>query len=212
MGCLIISAVTLRAPVSSSPAQPSSILLRQVTFQSLADALFLVGAGALFRLRYRRTFLRSVGFEIPDRRLRPAIVLGLVMAVVVVLVRAVANRGASKEAFGVAVGSSALWPVAVVGITLFPVVEEAFFRGVLQPLVVRSLGVSLGIALPALLYGTFLLPQYGLTWQSGSLAVVSGTWGWIRYRTCSTTAAAAAHAAYNGTTFLLMLLFHTAPA
>ena len=106
-------------------------------------------------------------------------------------------------------GFSTYWPAALMGISFGPLFEEVVFRGVLQPVVVRSLGVSLGIGITALLYGLTLLPQYGFTWNCGAVAVASVTWGWIRHRTGSTTAAAVSHAAYNAAWLLLMLFFGT---
>ena len=95
--------------------------------------------------------------------------------------------------------------IAVIGTTLAPVCEEIVFRGFLQPLLVRSLGVAPGILLAAMAFGLMHFQEYGYSWRHALLISGAGAaFGWMRQRTGSTKAAAVMHAAYNGVFFLLL--------
>src|SRR5437870_13919009 len=93
--------------------------------------------------------------------------------------------------------------VAIFGVTLGPICEELAFRGFMQPLFIRSLGVGPGIALSALGFGLLHLPQNGFTWQYGLLITLAGAaFGWMRWISRSTLGSAIMHSAYNLTLFL----------
>jgi len=97
--------------------------------------------------------------------------------------------------------------IAVIGTTLAPICEEIVFRGFLQPLLVRSLGAAPGILLAAAAFGLMHLQEYGYSWRHALLISGAGAaFGWMRYSTGSTKAAALMHAAYNGVFFLLLAL------
>jgi hypothetical protein len=183
-------------------------LVRRIVLQSFGYGLLLAGASAVFRRRYGKPFVRGVGFVFEGFRLRTPMLLGGILAIVTLV--ASAERAGTKETIGLQSGWSPLWLVALASITVSPFVEEAFFRGLLQPLVVRSLGAVPGVAISALLYAAMLLPQYGWSRGWATLLVASATWGWIRHRTDSTTAAAVAHASYNATVFGIAFLFQSA--
>jgi CAAX protease family protein len=98
--------------------------------------------------------------------------------------------------------------VGVAAATAGPVCEELAFRGFLQPLLVRSLGAAPGILLTALPFGLLHGPEYAWSWQHVLFIVLAGaSFGWMKYRTGSTAAAAVMHAAYNSTLFVAFLLY-----
>jgi membrane protease YdiL (CAAX protease family) len=93
--------------------------------------------------------------------------------------------------------------IALIGVTLAPLAEELAFRGLLQPLLIRSVGVAPGIFLTSLLFGAMHLEQYG-AWQSVVLITLAGAgFGTVRYLTGSTRASAIMHAGYNSALFIL---------
>ncbi len=97
--------------------------------------------------------------------------------------------------------------IAVIGITLAPVCEEVVFRGFLQPLLVRSLGAVPGILVAAAAFGLMHFQEYGNSWRHALLITAAGAaFGWMRYRTGSTKAAAIMHSAYNCVFFVLLAL------
>jgi membrane protease YdiL (CAAX protease family) len=87
---------------------------------------------------------------------------------------------------------------AVLGVTLGPWFEELMFRGLLQPVAVRALGVIPGIVIAALPFALLHGPQYGWSWKHILLITVAGAaFGWKRHTSGSTGAAAVMHSAYN---------------
>ena len=97
--------------------------------------------------------------------------------------------------------------IAIVGVTIAPLAEELAFRGLLQPLMVRSIGVTPGILLTSVAFGAMHLEQYG-AWQSVVLITLAGCgFGAVRQWTGSTRASAIMHAGYNAA--LVILYFFT---
>jgi membrane protease YdiL (CAAX protease family) len=93
--------------------------------------------------------------------------------------------------------------VAILSVTVGPVAEELAFRGLLQPLLIRSVGVIPGIAATSLLFGFMHFQQYG-AWQSVVLISLAGAgFGFMRQWTGSTKASALMHAGYNSALFIL---------
>jgi membrane protease YdiL (CAAX protease family) len=93
--------------------------------------------------------------------------------------------------------------IAFLGVTAAPLAEELAFRGLLQPLLVRSIGAAPGIISTAILFGALHLEQYG-SWQSVMLVALAGVgFGVMRHWSGSTRASAIMHAGYNSTLFLL---------
>jgi hypothetical protein len=96
--------------------------------------------------------------------------------------------------------------IALVGIlasTIGPFFEEVFFRGLLQPVLVSRLGVISGIVLSSLPFALLHGPQYAWSWRHILLITLAGAaFGWRRYKTESTGAAAVMHGAYNFTLFV----------
>jgi membrane protease YdiL (CAAX protease family) len=92
-------------------------------------------------------------------------------------------------------------------VTVAPVVEELFFRGFLQPVLVSSMGVFPGILLTSAMFGGLHLAQYGYIWQIGVLLTAVGfLLGTVRHLTGSTRASSIVHIAFNSVPFLALLL------
>lgn len=94
--------------------------------------------------------------------------------------------------------------IALGAISIAPIAEELAFRGLLQPLLVRTAGLIPGILGTACLFGAMHLSQYGFTWQSFVLISAAGAgFGAMRHWSGSTRASAIMHAGYNSTLFIL---------
>jgi membrane protease YdiL (CAAX protease family) len=88
--------------------------------------------------------------------------------------------------------------VGIFGVTLGPLAEELIFRGFLQPLLVRSMGVVAGIVVAAVPFGLLHFSEYGNSWRHAVLISGAGAaFGWMRQRTGSTKASTLMHSAYN---------------
>ena len=102
--------------------------------------------------------------------------------------------------------------LAVLGVTIAPVAEELAFRGLLQPLAIRMVGVLPGILGTAVLFGFMHLGQYE-SWQSVALIGLAGAgFGAMRHWTGSTRASAIMHAGYNSALFILFFAKKGSPS
>lgn len=183
---------------------PSSEALRALVPQFLGYAAWFAGLAALLRLRYDQPFWSSLAWRIPWPR------LGLTLVAAPVLVLAVAFLGQAlrmpsadnaiekllKDSFSIII-------VGAFASTLGPLAEELAFRGFLQPLLIRSLGVAAGIVAASLPFALLHGPQYGWNWQHIALLVLaSSVFGVTRWFTGSTAASTLVHALYNLLTFI----------
>ena len=72
--------------------------------------------------------------------------------------------------------------MAIFGITAGPLCEELGFRGLLQPLLVRSLGAFPGIVLTAIPFGLLHFREYGNSLGYAALVSLAGVgFGWMRH-------------------------------
>ncbi len=104
---------------------------------------------------------------------------------------------------------ASLAAIILFGVVLAPIFEEMLFRGFLLPLLVRSVGPWPGIVLTAVPFALLHGAQNHWAWQPVLLIGIAGiAFGYVRYKTGSTTAAFLMHSAYNATGFLGYTLTH----
>ncbi len=97
--------------------------------------------------------------------------------------------------------------LAIIAVTLGPIVEELFFRGFLYPVVARRWGVTWAILLTALPFALMHLPQYGYAWGAMLVIFIVGVvCGLVRAATRSVGASFLVHAGYNGTQMLIAMV------
>ena len=95
----------------------------------------------------------------------------------------------------------------LMAVTIAPFFEELFFRGFLQPLLTRSLGVIAGIVLTGAVFGSLHAPEYSFAWQYAvAVSLVGIVLGWLRVRTDSIIPCTVMHGAYNSV-FVAALVF-----
>jgi membrane protease YdiL (CAAX protease family) len=98
--------------------------------------------------------------------------------------------------------------LAAVAITLGPLMEELFFRGLLYPVLARRLGMVWGVLLSALPFALLHLPQYAYAWAAGLVILAVGiVCGFVRATTRSVGASFLVHVGYNGTQMLIAIAF-----
>jgi len=176
--------------------------------QCLLYAFLLGVLAVMFRRYYGRPFWHSLRWDPPNRSLSFVCGLGIAMAFFVVCASVLIRTPEVESPMSklLADPTSAIL-LALLGVTIGPVCEEIVFRGFLQPLLVRSVGAAGGILLAAVPFGLLHLQEYGYSWRHALLITLAGaSFGWMRYRTGSTKAAALMHASYNGVFFLLLVL------
>jgi uncharacterized protein len=97
--------------------------------------------------------------------------------------------------------------MSVFAVTLGPLMEELFFRGLLYPVLERWLGVFWGIVLTALPFGLIHMFQYGYAWGVVLLIFLMGVVCTIvRWKTNSVASSFLVHVGYNATEMFLLVL------
>ena len=172
--------------------------------QFVGYALLYGALAFLFRVEYDRPFWSSLGWRWPRFRTPSIIALGFVLAVSVAMLGGLLRTPEGPTPMEELLNDRAsLLFVAIVSVTLGPMFEELAFRGLMQPLLIRSLGVAPGIFIAALGFGLLHVPEYGNHWQTGVLITLAGAgFGWMRQVSGSTLASTLMHSAYNLILFL----------
>jgi uncharacterized protein len=167
--------------------------------------LFLVLV-MIFRFQYDQPFWRSLAWK--PLRLAPVWVMtaGWVTAFAVTgiayLIRTPVTSNPLTELMQ---DRPSLILIGIFGVTVGPLAEELIFRGFLQPLLVRTLGVVAGILVAAIPFGLLHFPEYGDSWRHAVLITGAGAaFGWMRQATGSTKSSTLMHAAYNALFFVAL--------
>jgi membrane protease YdiL (CAAX protease family) len=172
--------------------------------QFIGYAAAMLPLWLIFRSRYRKSPLEALRLGVSPAVAVNSVPAGVLAAIVVLaagaLLRAPKIQTPMEELLQDPIS------IGVVGLlasTIGPVFEELFFRGLLQPVLARRLGVLPGIVIAALPFALLHGPQYAWSWRHIVLITFAGSlFGWRRFRTGSTGAAAIMHAAYNLTLFI----------
>jgi uncharacterized protein len=202
--CLIGGALAVRVALLSLYISTPHKALELLPGQFLGYGLLYLWLALIFRFEYRRPFWRSLAWRWPKVRIPTIVGLGSLLAFSIAILGALLRTPEAPTPMKELLSDrTSLLAVAIVGSTLGPLCEELAFRGFMQPLFIRSLGVAPGIFLSALGFGLLHLPQYGYTWQHGVLITLAGAgFGWMRWISRSTLGSAMMHSAYNLTLFL----------
>ncbi len=207
---LALAAVLSRTSRMVAPAFFGSDAARTLVFQSFMY-VFLVGALYLVvAWRYGEPFLPSLGWTFPIPHAFLALAAGPALALALSALGVILRAPLDNSQIEVLIKSRAsLAAIILFGVVLAPIFEEMLFRGFLLPLLVRSMGAWLGILLTALLFGLLHGPENHWAWQPVVLIGIAGiAFGYVRYKTGSTTSAFLMHSAYNAMGFLGYTLMH----
>jgi len=97
--------------------------------------------------------------------------------------------------------------ISILAVSVGPLIEELFFRGMLYPVLARRFGMVWGVLLSALPFGLLHLPQYGWAWAAALVIFLVGVvCGAVRAVTDSVGASFLVHVGYNGTQMLIALV------
>lgn len=89
-------------------------------------------------------------------------------------------------------------PMALLVVSLGPLVEELLFRGALLSALLRRVGTGWAIALSSLLFACVHLPDLGFLWYAvPNLALLAAVLAWLRLRSGSLWPAVVAHGVNN---------------
>lgn len=200
LGGALLVRILLMALYISTPHKALELLPGQF----IGYAVLYAALAFLFRFEYERPFWRSLGWRKPAMRIPGILSLGALLALSLAILGGLLHTPDAPTPMKELLSDRAsLIAAGIFAVTLGPLCEELAFRGLMQPLFIRSLGVAPGILLSGLAFGLLHLPQYGYTWQHGALITMAGAaFGWMRWASRSTLGSTLMHSAYNLTLFL----------
>ena len=99
------------------------------------------------------------------------------------------------------------WALAILSVTLAPLMEELFFRAFLYPVLARRLGLPVAVFVTALAFALLHGAQLMFAWGPVLVIFLVGTvLTMVRARTNSVAAGVLIHMAYNGTIAVAMFV------
>jgi membrane protease YdiL (CAAX protease family) len=174
----------------------------------VAYAILLLALKLLFA-RHGKKLRDSLGWSKPGPfSQRSLITIGLSLSVAgVILEYALRTPDVETPFVKMLADPASRIAIAVMGVTVAPVVEELLFRGLLQPVLISSAGVLPGILITSAIFGALHLSQNGNLWQSGVVIMLVGfVLGTVRHVSGSTRASTIVHIAYNTLPMVVLLL------
>ena len=202
--CLLAGTMLVRGVMMVMGWSTPHRALELLPGQFAGYAILFAALGVLFRVQYQRSLWRAMRLVRSPLPWITIVSLGFVLAICIAVLGALLHTPDGPNPMKDLLSDrTSLIFVSVAGSTLGPWFEEMAFRGLMQPLFIRSLGAAPGILLAGLGFGLLHLPQYGLSWRHALLITLAGaSFGWMRHRTGSTAASTVMHSAYNLTLFL----------
>jgi membrane protease YdiL (CAAX protease family) len=207
---LALAGLLLRTSRMMAPGFFFSDAARTLVFQSFMY-VFLVGALYLvIAWRYGEPFWGALGWTFPIPRALLLLIAGPTLTIALSALGVILRAPSDSSQIEVLIKSRvSLAMVMLFGVVLAPIFEEMLFRGFLLPLLARSVGPWLGMVLTAVPFALLHGAQNHWAWQPVLLIGVAGiVFGYVRYKTGSTTSAFLMHSAYNATGFLGYALTH----
>lgn len=204
--CLLIAMVVVgKLATVLSLAQPfQQVLLLQLIWYVLIFASLY----ALFRIRYNRSFWRSLGWKaLSFSAAAVSFFGGPVLAAGLGYLGFVLRTPEIPLPFQQLISDrTTIVLTGLFVVVLGPVCEELAFRGFMMPVFMRTFGVVTGILFTGFLFGFAHGYEYQWSWRHIVLISAAGSiFGWARHKTGSTTAAAFMHATFNLTQFAAFL-------
>jgi len=187
---------------------PLSLPLRLFVLQVVFYIFSLGSLAALFRLRYQQPLWRSLGWKtLPLSSAAASLFAGPFLALGLAIAGALLRTPELELPFQQMLGKRQIIVLfGVLVVLLGPLYEELIFRGFMMPLLTRTFGAVAGILLTGFLFGCAHGYEYQWSWRHILLIFTAGSiFGWARYKTGSTTAAAFMHATFNLTQFAAFL-------
>ncbi len=166
--------------------------------QTAAYPVVLLLIFVLVRSRSRQRFGKAIQWNWPGT-LAPAFILGgIVLALVIQSLARFLPIPKSLPMDTYFRDASSAYMMAAFGLTLAPLLEELFFRGLLYPVLRRGLGLMAGVVLTALAFAAIHGAQLGYAWAPVlSIFVVGLAFTIVRVRTNSVAASFLMHCGYN---------------
>jgi membrane protease YdiL (CAAX protease family) len=152
-----------------------------------------------FKTRYDRPVFSSLGWRPSTFSPIWAVICGVALAILLSLVGSLIQTPKVKSPLDDLTATPGMLALfGLMAVTVAPLFEEMFFRGFVQPLLSRSLGMVAGIGITAAIFGALHAPEYAYAWQYAvCIALAGAAFGWVRARTNSIIPGIIMHGAFN---------------
>ena len=202
---VIVGALWLVYPHSNLAAvaqKPILLLLSQFLIYGVVAACMVM----LVEGKYHVAFWRAIRWNWPRSEWK-LLGIGAVMLVVLGLLQSLLPMPKDTPFEHLFDRPRDAYLLAIIAVSLGPLMEELFFRGFMYPVLARRMGAAWAIALTALPFGLIHLPQYGWAWGAALVIVLVGVvCGVVRAQTGSVGASFLVHVGYNGTQMLIAVV------
>lgn len=190
------------ASLADLAQRPILLLISQFLIDgAVAVLLFLLVEG-----KYHAPFWRAIRWNWP----RPAwrlLALGAIMLLGLSMLESFLPMPKETPFEKLFIRPRDAYLLAIIAVTLGPLVEELFFRGFFYPVLARRWGAGWGIFLTALPFAAMHMPQYGYAWGALLVIFVVGVvCGVVRAATHSVGASFLVHVGYNGSQMLIAIV------
>ena len=190
------------ASLADLAQRPILLLISQFLIDgAVAILLFLLVEG-----KYHTPFWRAIRWNWP----RPAwrlLALGAIMLLGLSMLESFLPMPKSTPFEKLFIRPRDAYLLAIIAVTLGPLVEELFFRGFFYPVIARRWGAGWGIFLTALPFAAMHMPQYGYAWGALLVIFIVGVvCGIVRAVTHSVGASFLVHVGYNGSQMLIAIV------
>jgi uncharacterized protein len=184
--------------------KPILLLVSQfLIYIPVAVCMFLLVEG-----KYHVRFWKAIRWNWPDTQWGlAALGMGAVMLVVLSMLQFVLPMPKETPFEHLFDRPRDAYLLALLAVSIGPLMEELFFRGFMYPVLARRIGAMWGILLTALPFGLLHLQQYGWAWSIGLIIFLVGVvCGVVRATTKSVAASFLVHVGYNGAQMLIAVL------
>jgi len=181
--------------------------------QLIAYVLVYFCFWSVFRLKYNRAVFESLGWRKTGHSLIGAGAGGVLLYFGIAAIAALVHTPKVETPFDELVKTPFSFALlAVTAVFLAPLFEEMIFRGFLQPLLSRTLGVALGVLITALLFGGLHASEYKGAWQYvAAISVVGIALGVLRAKTNSIIPGTVMHGCFNAVSVVGLLAIKFLP-
>ncbi|HUI84972.1 MAG TPA: type II CAAX endopeptidase family protein [Candidatus Binatia bacterium] len=178
-----------------------------IAAQATAYPVVLIFIFLMVRSRSRQRFAMAIRWRWPGAVAPAFMAGGVVLAIVVEGLARFLPIPKSLPMDTYFHDATSAYMMAAFGITLAPLLEELFFRGLLYPLLDRAFGVVVGVLLTAAGFAAIHGAQLGYAWAPVlSIFVVGVVFTVVRVRTKSVASCFLMHCGYNLALFTALWL------
>lgn len=197
--CFVIIGVVIYAAVHLHPSLSDDPTPMAVPIQFVLYGMIYLCFQLVLGLRYHRPVLASLGWRRSTFNLLAAGLGGAALALGISGLASLLHTPKVPSPVDKLVDTPLSFAmVALLAVVAAPFFEELFFRGFLQPLFSRTLGVVAGILVTAVLFGSLHAPEYSWAWQYVLAISLAGVvFGWVRARANSIIPSTVMHGCFN---------------